>query len=462
MNTSLFSEIVGKFFALVIGAITERFNDAAKEPALLNKTMLREEYSADLRWGSTTLNNSIVAADVVALNSSLPLKSRGKLDNAQGTVPKIAVKFRKDEKQITDINILIARGSDEKLVASKLFDDAVASVKSIEVRKEILFEEALSTGQVLVSDGSDTNTDNDGTGVRADFGYLDKNKFKALVAPWGTKVARPLDDVRQMFDEAQADGNVIRYVLISLKYFNYLRNSNQSKLLTATFEGQVITSIALLPTPSRRAFLEALKDEFGAEFRIVDSVFKVENPDGTTKNVRPWVEANVVGIPEEVVGRLVYGTLAEETNPVAAVEYQKAGTHILVSKYSSTDPLQEYTAGQSLCMPVIDGGNSIYLLQADEVKEGAITVEGEGLVDGTLSVAKEASKNTLTLNYTGDADLLSVESSETWCKVKKGEGTLVISVTANSETSAPAREATVTITDGYNTVEITVEQAANA
>lgn len=462
MNTSLFSEIVGKFFTLVIGAITERFNDKTKEPTLLNKTMLREEYSADLRWGSTTLNNSIVAADVVALNSRLPLKSRGKLDNAQGTVPKMGAKFRKDEKQITDINILVARGTDEKLVASKLFDDAVSAVKAIEVRKEILFEEGLSTGQILVDDGSDSGTENDGTGVRADFGYLSKNKFKALVAPWGNKVARPLDDIRQMFDEANADGNIIRLVFISLKYFNYLRNSNQSKLLTATFEGQVITSIALLPVPSRRAFLDALKDEFGAEFRIVDNVFRVENPDGTTKNVRPWVEANVVGVPEEVVGRLVYGTLAEETNPVASVDYQKAGTHILVSKYSSTDPLQEFTAAQSLCLPVIDGGNSIYMLTADDVTSGALVITGEGLSDGTLSVAKTASTNTLSVAYKGDSDLLSVESTESWCTVKKGDGTLIIKVAANSAVSAPERTATVTVTDGYNTVEITVEQAANS
>lgn len=462
MQSSLFTEIVEKYFRLVIGKITEKFNDKKVEQPLLHKTMLTEEYSADLNWGSTELNHSIVAADVVSLDSSLPLKKRGKIGNATGTIAKIGVKFRKSEKQITDINVMRARGADEATVVSKIFDDAPKVVKSIDVRKEIMFQQALSTGQVLVTDAGDENSTNDGTGVRADFGYLTANKFKNKVAPWGNKVARPLDDLRQMFDKANEDSNSIGIVLMTLKYFDYMRKSMQSKLLTATFENQVITSLALLPIPSKRAFLEALRDEFGAEFRIVDSVFKVENPDGTTTAVRPWVEANVVGIPAEKVGRLVYGTLAEETNPVAGVAYQKSGSHILVSKYSKTDPLEEFTAGQALCMPVIDGADGIYLLEANEVADGALVVTGEGLSDGELNVAKTASTNTLSVAYKGDLDELVVESDQTWCVVKHQDGVLTIKVSANSTASAPARTANVTITDGYNTVEIEVKQAANS
>lgn len=462
MQSSLFTEIVEKYFRLVIGKITEKFNDKKTEPTLLHKTMLTEEYSADLNWGSTELNHSIVAADVVSLDSSLPLKKRGKIGNATGTIAKIGVKLRKSEKQITDINVMRARGADEATVVSKIFDDAPKVVKSIDVRKEIMFQQALSTGQVLVTDASDENSTNDGTGVRADFGYLATNKFKNTVAPWGNKVARPLDDLRQMFDKAKEDSNIISLVLLTETYFNYMRKSMQSKLLTATFENQVITSLALLPIPSRRAFLEALKDEFKAEFRIVDGVFKIENPDGSTSAVRPWVQANVVGLPSEKVGRLVYGTLAEETNPVAGVAYQKAGSHILVSKYSKTDPLEEFTAGQALCMPVIDGADSIYLLEADQVATGALVVTGEGLSDGTLSVAKTASTNTLTVAYKGDLDELTFESDQTWCTLKHQDGVLTVKVAANSTASAPARTANVTITDGYNTVEIEVQQAANS
>ena len=462
MQTSLFAEIVEKYFRLVIGKITEKFNGNKTEPVLLHKTMLTEEYSADLSWGSTELNHSIVAADVVSLDSSLPLKKRGKIGNATGTIAKLGVKFRKGEKQITNINIMVARGADEATVASKVFDDAPKAVKAIDVRKEIMFEQALSTGQVLVADASDDDSDNDGTGVRADFGYKSENKFKATVAPWGNKVARPLDDIRQMFDKANEDSNVITHVYVTKKYFNYIRNSQQSKLLSATFQNQVITSLVLLPVPSRQQMLDALADEFSATFHIVDSVFKVENPDGSTTPVRPWVEANLIGVPGEVVGRLVYGTLAEETNPVANVSYQKSGSHILVSKYSKTDPLEEFTAAQALCMPVIDGADAIYMLTADEAATGALVLTNDDMTDNTISVAKTASTVNLGVNYKGDEDLLSVESSESWATVKKADGKIIVKVAANSAASAPAREATVTVTDGYNVVEVTIEQAANS
>ena len=42
--------------------------------------------------------------------------------------------------------------------------------------------------------------------------------------------------------------------------------------------------------------------------------------------------------------------------------YQKAGDYTLISKYSTNDPVEEYTAGQALCLPVIDGADGIYLL----------------------------------------------------------------------------------------------------
>ena len=265
-----------------------------------------------------------------------------------------------------------------------------------------------------------------------------------------------------MFDKANEDSNTITQVYLTQKYFNYLRNSTQAKLLTATFENQVITNIAYLPVPSRAAFLEALGDEFGATFHIVDSVFKVENANGTTTSVRPWTEANIIGTPAEVVGRLVYGTLAEETNPVANVAYQKSGSHILLSKYSKTDPLEEFSAGQSLCLPVIDGADSIYMLTANDVTAGALDVENDDMTGYTLSVAKTASTNTFNIVYKGDINVLEATTDESWLTVSRKNNVLTVKVAANSASSAPAREGDVVLTDGYNTVTITISQAANS
>lgn len=445
MNASLFLEYVDKYFRLVIGKITEKFNDVSKEPTLLHKTMLTEEYSADLSWGATEINNSVVAADVVALDSSLPLKSRSAISNAQGKLPKIGLKMRKGEKLISDINVMVARGADEATVVSKIFDDTTKVIKATDVRKEIMFEEALSTGACLVED-DDENT---GTGVRVQFGYKDENTFQCRGGIWGDTGETPQDDVQQMFDKAQEDGNSIGFVYLSKKYFNRFRHSRQGKLLVANYNNVVITNESLLPVPSRATFLAALADEYGATFRIVDNVFKVEKADGTQVNVRPWKEANVVGIPSENVGRLVYGTLAEETNPVAGVNYQKSGSHVLVSKFSKTDPLEEFTAAQALCITVIDGASGIYLLEAD--------TKGINVDATALSFPKSASSR--EINVIADGTLTATSDAD-WLTLTVSNGVVTAAATANT---GEARTAEIVIENskGYSAV-VTATQAANA
>lgn len=356
MKESLFKELVDKYLGSVVGKVVETENGATNAPELLHKSMLTPEYSPDLNWGASTLNNSIVAADVVSLDSSLPLKQRSTLRVATGKLPKLGLKYRKSESEISDINVMMARGTNEATVASKLLDDAVRAIKAIDVRNEIMFLQGLSTGYALVDE-----EENQGTAIRASFGYKDENKLKAKKA-WSVAGATPLTDIAAVFDKAAADGNPIAHVYLDSKTFNELRASNEGKVLGAAYSGHVVTGTDLLPVPARQAFLDALRDEYGAEWHVVESKYRVEGLDGAKKTANAWSEGNIVFTPTDKVGRLVYGTLVEETNPVAGVVYEKAGDYTLISKYSTNDPVEEYTAAQALCLPVIDGADSIYLL----------------------------------------------------------------------------------------------------
>ncbi len=449
MQETLFSGIVDKFFRLVVGKITEKINGKKGAQVLLHKTMLVEEYSADQTWGATEINQSVVAADVVSTNSSLPLKSRGSMGRAVGKIPKMGMKYPKNESDIDTINVMIARGANEATVASKIFDDTSKVIMGIDIRKEIMFLEGLSTGMTLVKD-DETNT---GTGVRVNFGYKAENSFHAIKAAWKNTAATPQDDIQQMFDKAQEDGNSIGHVYISKKYFDLFRKSEQGRTLAATFNNQVITKSTILPTPGRSAFLDAIADEYGATFHIVNASFKVQQPDGKIKSVRPWEEANIVGVPSEQVGRLVYGTLAEETNPVEGVKYQKSGTHILVSKYSKTDPLEEFTAGQALVIPVIDGADSIYLLHADATDKNELSVDPEELEFAGTAQTKQAD-----VHFDGDTSTLSAESAVDWATVTMSGDKLKVKVTAN-DTEAE-RSGEITVKSGDKTAIVAIKQTA--
>lgn len=447
MNSSLFIQYIEKYFRPVVNKISETINGRKAEEQLLHKTMLDEEYSPDLAWGSTDVNSSVVAADVVSLDSSLPLKSRGTLRTAAGRIPKVGISFTKGEKAISDIRIMAARGADEATIATKILDDTPKAIKGIDIREEIMFQQALSTGYALVE-----GDQNNGTGVRANFGYRDENSFTVLGGRWSEADAKPLDDLRQLFDKAQADGNAISLVMLSKKYFNLLRNNEQGKRLAANFRGVVVDSNTILPVPSNEAMKEALADEFGATFRTVDSTFMVEKADGIRVPVKPWAEANIVALPSEKVGRLVYSSLVEEESPVEGVVYQKSGTHILVSKYSENNPYREYTTAQSLAIPVIDGASGIYLLSADKI--GKVSV-----VDKELSFAKSGATKT-TAGQGDGAITASVPTDATWCTASIASGVLSITCSTNS---GAARTTTVTLTDeDGNKATVAVSQAANA
>ena len=87
----------------------------------------------------------------------------------------------------------------------------------------------------------------------------------------------------------------------------------------------------------------------------------------------------MVFLCSDTVGSLVWGTLAEATNPVEGVKYATVDQYKLISKYSTTDPLRETTNGQSLVLPVIEDVDQIYVLDCSEEKSTEVDKEKEKL-----------------------------------------------------------------------------------
>lgn len=383
MNQTLFIEFVRKWFGALASRFTETINGKKTGPTYLFKDMLKKVYSADLKWNSLSVESSIVAADVVAMDSPLPLKRRDVIKKADGDLPKIGMKLAKGEKLISDINIMRARGATEAQIVAKIFEDSPKCQSGVYERLEYCFLQALSTGITLVPD-----LDNVGTGIRVNYGYLDKNKFGAVIK-WGENGYAPLSDVTRVVAAASDEGDSISIVMLTKKSFNLMRNSDEGKQLSANFRGLVITD-GKYPVPTPSQFNEAIKDEYGFEFRIVDRTIRIEK-NGKPKPVKPFDENILVFLTTDQVGTLTYGTLAEETNPVAGVVYQKVDDYILLSKYSKNDPLREFTSSQALVLPVIENVEQIYLLNTQEAQ-----VISDKEVEGDATVTVYDAKYTKT------------------------------------------------------------------
>lgn len=361
MEQSLFIQWVQKYFPGIVVRVVETLNDTKSTVTYLHKTMLRPEFSVSGKWESVSIANSLVMADVVAMDSSLPLKKRDVLSKANGDIPKMGMELKLNEKQLTELDTIIAQGGTESQIISKLFADTKKAIGGIWERNEAIYLEGLSSGVTLVED-----TENIGTGIRLDYGYVSANKFGVAVVWSSPSTATPIDDIEVALEKARLDGNTPSVIMMDKFAFNNAVKTTQVKEQFAFSLGYTGDK---LQSPNTNQFTTFLEDKFSLRLVVVNRTVRYETSAGSQVSVKPWKEGSVVLLPSEQVGSLVYAKLAEENHPVAGVEYQKVDEYVLVSKYRMNKPsLSEYTSSQARVVPVVMNVDQIYLIDSKTVQ----------------------------------------------------------------------------------------------
>jgi hypothetical protein len=366
MKESLFVKYTSWLSAIILGVVT-KINGGKTELSYLHKSMLTEELSTDLKWSTLTVNSTIVAADIVAMDSPLPLKKRDAIGTANGEITKLGMKKKLTEKQLSDIDTLVAKKVENKVIIEKIFNDAVSCTMGIYEKVEYVFLHALSTGVALIED-----TENVGTGIRIDYGYSDANKF-GVVKAWSDAAAKPIDDIVRVTKEARSKGVSLKFMMMDQNTFDNMAANDQVKQYFAFSQNFVGANVS---PPDVEQMNSMLQKRYKLTIVIVDRTVITER-DGIRTVQTPWAENKVVFLETQKVGRLVYGILAEETRQSKAATYAKAGKYILLKKWSEEEPFSEHTSSQALAIPVIDAVDSIYLLDSEEAT-ASIDVQTEG------------------------------------------------------------------------------------
>lgn len=359
METSLFIKYIQKFFTGIVKGIVTKLNDTKAPLVYYHKRFLKKDFSVDGKWESINAANTMVMADVVAMDSSLPLKKRDSISKANGDIPKMGMELKLNEKQLTDLDTLSLRPGTEPQLIAKLFADTPRVIGGIYERNEAMFLEALSTGVTVVDD-----TENVGTGVRLDFGYPTANKF-GVTTVWSNTASKPLDDLERAQTQAKSTGVMINKFLMDRTAFNNFVKTTQVKELYAFFVGFNGTATQV---PSLSKINDAMLDSFGYTIEVIDRSVRYEK-NGVQTVQTPWADGAVVGITTEALGSLVWATLAEANHPVANVTYETADSYILVSKYRTNKPsLSEVTASQARVVPVLTNTDQIFLIDSKTVQ----------------------------------------------------------------------------------------------
>lgn len=365
MDISLYAEQVKAYFPGVAARVVENLNGTqnVQQRSYRHLKMLRKVYSPDLKWASlTTVNGSAVAADVIAMDSSIPLKTRDSLGGATGDVPKIAMEMALREKQLTDLDIIARNPNQNAQLLSRLFNDTVRCITGVFERLEYMFLQGLSTGLTTHVDPN-----NVGLGIRIDYGYLTANKFGTVGAVWAGNpaTATPLTDLARLQNKATADGNVIIRYMMDRPTFNAMIATNEVKQEVAAAIGFFGATI---PAPTLAQVNQATAAKYGWTIELVERSIVTEK-DGVRTTRTPWAAGQIVGITDENVGTLTWGTLAEMNHPVDKVNYTTVQEYILLAKYRENRPsLAEFTSSQALVIPVIDNVNGVYTLDTTTVQ----------------------------------------------------------------------------------------------
>ncbi len=363
MERSAFIEWINKYFKGIVVRVTETINDSnAESLTYLFKEMLRKEFSVTGKWESISTLNTRVSADFVAMDSSLPLKRRDAIGRASGDIAKSGMELWLNEKQLTELDAMVAQNASNAEVVAKLFQDTPRVITGIFELMEKSFLEGLSTGVTVVED-----TENVGTGVRLDFGYLDANKF-GVQTLWNNVNAKPLNDLIKARKKARLDGHAITDVYMDDVTFDYFVATAQVREYFAwslKFVGESV------PTPTLEDINVALKRDNKYKFTIhvIDRTV-INEKNGVRTVVTPWDEGKVILTGTTQVGVLSYARLAEQNHPVEGVAYETADDYILVSKFRQNRPsLAEFTTSQARVVPVICNVDQIYQIDTKVVQE---------------------------------------------------------------------------------------------
>jgi hypothetical protein len=366
---SLFKKYVDRLMPR-LQRLVEKVNEKRQDTrTYLHKdsTILRKEFKSDNKWEASSVNTTYIAADFMAFDSPVDIKTRPTISKANGKLPKAGIGRNLTESELTDLQNLAANGGNDERVARRIADDLVFCNVGLDELYEWAFLYGLYWGFVGMPD-----IDNPQNMMILDFQYLPENIFGTE-----TKGVITLDDIDRVFSAISENQDSVDTVWISKSALKELRRTRRAQELVADADEKVYTDDTTLKTPSESKFIQVFEDEYECRLRVIDRTIVFEK-NGKKIKRKPWGNERIIFTCNPTVGTFAYGELAENRNRVNGVVYNLVDDYKLVARYSVNDPsLVEKTTGQSIAAPIIEDTDQVYVLDSTKSVEVDETAEVE-------------------------------------------------------------------------------------
>jgi len=310
-----------------------------------------------------------VAADVVSYNSSAPEKTRKIISNLTGDIPPIRMKKIMKETDINDYNVMKAMANTGiQPLLDLVFGDVDACVDGVNARLEWLAIQAMAGGTITLST---TNSAGLVTEDAIDFQLPTANKevegaanYYWTTGAYSTNI--PITDIETIVAEAKTIGSKIKYIVMNLSKFVAFQTSTQVQNYCGY--GYVAGAI-FRPIPTLEQANVMLASHGLPQIVVIDTSITIETVAHGQTSYDPWLNSSsedryVLFAPELPLGNMLVGPIAMETNAPKQATIVKKG-HILVSKFSTGDPISEITLGETNAFPSWPTIGDCYILDTE-------------------------------------------------------------------------------------------------
>jgi len=144
--------------------------------------------------------------------------------------------------------------------------------------------------------------------------------------------------------------------------FDIVTASTEMQEFVKTY-GQ-ITASGVTPFLSLDYVNAALNAADLPQIRVINQSIGIEGKNGVITKSNPWNTSYVTFVTETTLGSMLNGPIAEELMPPKNVIQSKAG-NVLVTKYSSVDPVAEFTKSEANSFPAWKTISECYSLKRD-------------------------------------------------------------------------------------------------
>lgn len=355
--------------SLMLG-ITERDMQAVIDSydlkAFYYPTLFPLKESFNLSWRALeTRSNLRVAGDVVARGSSIGEKMREAVSRIQGDIPKIAIKRKKDENELSEYDVMIAMSAgnaNSMALIEAWAEDTNFCWNGVASRIEWLALQSISTGRVRLTKDNSTNVVSE-YDVDYQLDKWQKVGFQTGSSIWSAATtAKPLTkDIRGIIENARKRGISIKYLFMNNDTFSTFSQTDEVIKLCSSFLGSAL-NISQIPSLAQvNATIAGIPYMMGAQIVLIDQNITVEKIDGVRTTANPFADGVVLFSDRKVIGTTFWKTPVDmRMQNTKALSVMNG--HTCLKKFSTEDPISEITEGIANAFPVWTNSGSSVLM----------------------------------------------------------------------------------------------------